>query len=233
MPSRDTILLIVFIGIIVNFLLACGLLVVPRLRERRRLRSIMSGTGGGAAIGRSSAHSPGRVSPAALDPETGLDLAPAWARWLADEDSRVRRYGRRATIVLVTVEGLDVLAEHLGVPAATPLTPVVANLRQHARESDRLARLGPAKFGVLLPETDEIRAINYVERVRAACDQWLESGNAALRLSIGWAEVNEGRGMHAAIEIAEDRLVVERRRDPYVEDVRAAVAPTQTRAWTA
>jgi diguanylate cyclase (GGDEF)-like protein len=234
MPSRDTILLIVFLGIVVNFLLACGLLVVPRLRERRRLRSIMSAaTGGDRKLARSNARSAGRVTPAALDPETGLDLAPAWARWLADEDSRVRRYGRRATIVLVTIEGLDVLAEHLGVPAATPLTPVVANLRQHARESDRLARLGPAKFGVLLPETDEIRAINYVERVRAACDQWLESGNVALRLSIGWAEVNEGRGMHAAIEIAEDRLVVERRRDPYVEDVRATVAPTQTRAWIA
>lgn len=238
MPSRDTLLLVIFVAIVVNFLLACALLVVPRLRGRAMRQSVTSDGAGGsgpsaAVLSPESLRSASRAS-CALDPDTGLDLAPAWAHWLAEEDARVRRYGRRATIVLVAVEGLDRLAEHLGVPPATPLAPVVENLRHHARESDRLARLGPAKFGVLLPETDEIRAINYLERVRAACDQWLESGNVALRLSIGWAEVNEGRGMHAAIELAEDRLVVERRRDPYLDDVRAAAGPpSQASAWTA
>lgn len=237
MPSRDTLLLVIFGAIVVNLILACVLLVLPRLRERRLSRAVTSEGVGASGLSAAVALSPdsprsGSRANCALDPETGLDLAPAWAHWLAEEDARVRRYGRRATIVLLAVEGLDRLAEQLGVPAATPLAPVVDNLRQHGRESDRLARLGPAKFGVLLPETDEIRAINYLERVRAACDQWLESGSLALRLSIGWAEVNEGRGMHAAIELAEDRLVAERRRDPYLDDVRAAIGPPQVRAWT-
>ena len=38
-----------------------------------------------------------------------------------------------------------------------------------------------------MPETDEVLAINYVERVRHACDLWLESGAVSLRLAIGWA----------------------------------------------
>ena len=46
---------------------------------------------------------------------------------------------------------------------------------------------GAGRFAVLLPETDEIAAINYVERVRRACELWLESGAIALRLAIGWA----------------------------------------------
>ena len=49
-------------------------------------------------------------------------------------------------------------------------------IRRHARKADHVARLGPSRFGVLLPETDEVAAINYVERVRQACDLWLESG---------------------------------------------------------
>src|SRR3954453_9670420 len=196
MPSRETVLLVVFAAIVVNLILACGLLVVPRARGRLARRSVTAiGAGGsGPSAAETSPGSPRSVSKLPLDPDTGLDMLPAWTRWLADEDARVRRYGRRATIVLVAVEGIDRMAQHLGVEPGTPLIPVVSKLREHAREADRLARLGPAKFGILLPETDEIAAINYVERVRAACDQWLESGSVALRLSIGWAEVNEARG---------------------------------------
>src|SRR5215210_327187 len=219
MPSRETVLLVVFAAIVVNLILAGGLLVVPRFRRRMARRSVTEiGAGGsGPSAAETSPGSPRAVSKLQADPETGLDTVAAWTRWLADEDARVRRYGRRATIVLVAVEGLDRMARHLGVEPTAPLIPVVTNLREHAREADRLARLGPSKFGILLPETDEIQAINYVERVSGACDQWLESGSLALRLSIGWAEVNEARGMHAAIALAEDRLVTERRRSVFGE----------------
>ena len=71
---------------------------------------------------------------------------------------------------------------------ATASCPALADtLSRLARGADHVARLGPAGSAVLLPETDEVAAINYVERVRAACELWLESGAIALRLAIGWA----------------------------------------------
>lgn len=153
------------------------------------------------------------VEAPATDPETGFELAGAWAKWLAEEGARVDRYGHPATIVLVELAGVDRLAEKLGQEAADRLIPpITTTMRRHARASDNLARLGRARFGVLLTETDEILAINYVERVRAACDVWLQSGAVALRLSIGWAQVGPKQPAEVAIQAAEARLNEERQR---------------------
>ncbi len=156
---------------------------------------------------------PDRVRPVTTDPATGLDLAPAWSKWLLEEGARIGRYGRPATVVLVEVAGLDRLAERLGPDAADRLIPPIATtMRRHARASDNIARLGPARFGALLPETDEIRAINYVERARSACDVWLEAGAVSLRLSIGWAEIGANQPVAVAVQTAERRLNEERQR---------------------
>ena len=145
------------------------------------------------------------------DPVTGFELVASWTKWLAEESSRIHRYGRPATIVLVELAGVDRLADRLGPEAADRLIPPIATtMRRHARAADNLARLGRARFGALLTETDEIRAINYVERVRSACDVWLESGAVALRLSIGWAEIGANQPVEVAIQVAERRLNEER-----------------------
>jgi diguanylate cyclase (GGDEF)-like protein len=153
------------------------------------------------------------VKTGATDPVTGLELAPAWSKWLSEESARIGRYGRPATIVLVEVVGLDRLAERLGPDAVDRLIPPIATtMRRHARAADNIARLGRARFGALLPETDEIRAINYVERTRSECDVWLEAGAVALRLSIGWAEIGANQPVAVAIQAAERRLNEERAR---------------------
>jgi GGDEF domain-containing protein len=104
-------------------------------------------------------------------------------------------------------------------------------MRRHARAADNIARLGPARFGALLPETDEIRAINYVERARSACDVWLAAGAVALRLSIGWAEIGANQPVAVAVQTAERRLNEERQRfrpkaDLEVIDVEADLETT-------
>jgi diguanylate cyclase (GGDEF)-like protein len=157
-----------------------------------------------------------RTEPAApqgppLDAVTGLDLPGAWARWLTEEDARVQRFHRPATIVLVELAGLERLADRLGDEAAGRLIPPIATtLRHDARATDHLARLGETRFAALLPETTEVQAIHYVERVRSACDVWLEAGAVALRLSIGWAEVSPTRHADLALLDAERRLFAER-----------------------
>jgi diguanylate cyclase (GGDEF)-like protein len=181
-------------------------------------RPVAGGVSGAAftprLVGTREPAAPGAADePAATDAVTGFDLAPAWSKLLTEEGARVDRYGHPATIVLIDLAGLDRLAERLGPEAADRLIPPIATtMRRHARAADSLARLGRARFGVLLAETDEIRAINYIERVRTACDVWLESGAVALRLSIGWAEIAANQPVEVAIQSAEKRLNEERQR---------------------
>lgn len=144
---------------------------------------------------------------------TGLLVPSAWSRMVADEDARIRRYHRAATIVVIELDGLDKFAERMGPGSIDRIVPAVADtLRRGAREADHVARLGPGRFAVLMPETDEVLAINYVERVRRACELWLESGAVALHLAMGWAS-SGGDGTLADTETAAtDRMFAELRR---------------------
>ena len=49
-------------------------------------------------------------------------------------------------------------------------------LRGRPATSDYCTRLGPSRFGVVLTETDEIAAINFVERVREAGPKSMPKG---------------------------------------------------------
>ncbi len=144
---------------------------------------------------------------AGTDPATGMLTPTGWGRVIADEDARVRRYRRAATIVMIELDGLDRLTSRLGEAAGERLIPAVAEtVKRLAREADHVARLDRGRFGVLLPETDEIQAIHYVERVRRTCDLWLESGAVTLRLAIGWASATGDDSLHEAGRAATERM---------------------------
>ena len=233
---------IILIAVAINLVIALLAVIVPRLRGRSSTGTASSGVAranGPVAIGAGNGGLtngsgmrprqattgdagapwfPARTIAAAAiapptDPITGLDLSPAWTRWLTEEQARVQRYHRPATIVLVELSGLDRLADRLGDDAAARLIPPIAStLRKNARATDHLARLGPTRFGAILTETDEIRAINFVERIRSACDMWLEAGAVMLRLSVGWAEISTDRTAEVALPDAEGRLYEEHKR---------------------
>jgi diguanylate cyclase (GGDEF)-like protein len=146
------------------------------------------------------------------DPLTGLEGRLAWERAMREESARLDRYGRSAAVVVAEVDGLGRLADRFGSEPETRIVRAVGDaLRRQARATDRVARVDDASFYVLMPETDEISAINYVERVRAVCDRWLESGAVSLRLSLGWASPQPGGDLGTALHVAHDRLNVERR----------------------
>ena len=233
---------IILVAVAINLIIAVLAVVIPRVRNRRSAvatsdaapftatRVTAAGGNGASTNGNGSHHRSGSADDAGApwfptrslaastvgpptDPVTGLDLGPAWARWLTEEEARVQRFHRPATIVLVELSGLDRLAERLGDEAAGRLIPPIAmTMRKNARATDHLARLGPTRFGAILTETDEIRAIIFIERIRSACDVWLEAGAVSLRLSMGWAEISVNQPVDPAIIAAERRLNVERGR---------------------
>jgi diguanylate cyclase (GGDEF)-like protein len=147
------------------------------------------------------------------DPLTGMLLPREWNRILADEGARVSRYGRPATVVLVELDGLDRMMSILGEDAADRVLPAVADsISRHARGADHVARLGTGRFGILLPETNEVEAVNFVERIRQVCELWLESGAIAMRLAIGWASPVADASLGDAFNVAEERMYAELRR---------------------
>jgi diguanylate cyclase (GGDEF)-like protein len=151
---------------------------------------------------------------AGVDDLTGLMGPGAFTRLVVAEDVRIQRYHRAATVVIFELGGLDRLIDRLGSDAADRVVPALADtMRRLARDVDHVARLAPGRFGVLLPETDEVAAINYVERVRRACELWLESGAIALSLAVGWAGTTGDPTLLEAQRLATDRMYVELRRE--------------------
>jgi diguanylate cyclase (GGDEF)-like protein len=169
-----------------------------------------AGTRSAEAHGHEREASAGEPVTGATDRATGMLTPSGWGRVVADEDARVRRYRRPATIVMIELDGLDRLTSRLGDAAGNKLVPAVAeSVRRLAREADHIAQLGHGRFGVLLPETDEIQAIHYIERVRRTCDLWLESGAVSLRLAIGWASASGDDSLHDAGRTATERMFAE------------------------
>jgi hypothetical protein len=111
------------------------------------------------------------------------------------------------------IEGLDSVAPILGQGAVDRLVPpLAAVMLQNTRAADVLARIGPRRFVALLPETDEVAAINYVERVRSECDMWMEARGLAGRLAIGWAQPSVGGSLADVLGLADDRVDADRHR---------------------
>lgn len=169
-----------------------------------------------------------------VDPATGLASRWAWDEVFRHEEHRFARYGRPVTVLVAELEGLDSLASLLGPEAADRLIlPVAAAMRRSARISDFLARVGHARFVALMPETDEMVAINYAERVRSACDMWLESGRVGVHLAVGWAQPVAGGRLSDAMHVADDRLNADRHRPkPRTQPSMAAPLATGARAAT-
>jgi GGDEF domain-containing protein len=135
-----------------------------------------------------------------------LSDSPRSATWdalLADESERVRRFGRPATVVLAQCPGLDIVAARLGAEAADRIVAEIDRvLHAESRATDRVVRLGPARFGVLMVETGSAEARRYVDRVRDGAGRWFASAGLSPRLAIGWASPDDGEDLGAAAATA-------------------------------
>lgn len=146
------------------------------------------------------------------DPLTGLEGPDFWQRVLVAETVRAFRYKRSLTVVIAELEGVRNMAETWGADVARhALREAAQCLRRMSRTSDYTTRIGPTRFGVILTETDEITAINYVERVREEAPRSMPRGGELLRFSFGWATPKQGESAEAVVRRADSRLLAELR----------------------
>jgi len=135
-----------------------------------------------------------------------------WARALDAESARIARRGHRASVVLIDLDGAaNDDAARGSDDAPTVLSRLAETIRRSTREADVVVPLGAGRYGILLVDTDQVLAINFVERVRHACDTWLSAKTAGVRLVIGWADARPGRSIHEALVDAEQALERDRR----------------------
>jgi diguanylate cyclase (GGDEF)-like protein len=149
-------------------------------------------------------------------PRTGFATRRAWSETFRHEAHRLARYGCRVTVAVMEIEGLDSVAPTVGQGAADRfIPPLAAVMVQNTRAADVLARIGPRRFVALLPETDEVAAINYVERVRCACDMWMEARGLVGRMAIGWAQPSVGGSLADVLGLTDHRVDADRHRQGF------------------
>jgi diguanylate cyclase (GGDEF)-like protein len=137
----------------------------------------------------------------------GLGDPASWERTVREESARAARFHRPVTVVMAELPRLGEVADRLGRDAADRVVAEIARLLvAEGRAVDRIAWLGYARFGVLLMETEEARATDYVDRVRSAADAWLQGAGLTVRLSLGWASPAEDGDVVAAVATAEERM---------------------------
>jgi diguanylate cyclase (GGDEF)-like protein len=142
------------------------------------------------------------------DATTSTDGPRYWDRLISSERGRINRYRRPATVVLIDIDGIHRLEPREGIDVAAQLLVRVGRaLTAEIRSGDHAARIDVGRFGVYLPETNEVEAINFVERVRVALEneiQW----TPYVRVAIGWASPTDG-DLDVALEVANQRLLQE------------------------
>ena len=130
-----------------------------------------------------------------------------WERVVAAEQARNARHARTSTIVLLEVAGFGHAVSLWGAAVATRLFVEVARvIAEEVRASDHCARIGPSRFGILLTETDEISAINCVDRIQARCATEFDPARNCLRVVGGWASPEVGGRLADAQRVAAQRL---------------------------
>lgn len=144
------------------------------------------------------------------DQLTGLDGPDFWQRVLVAEVARAARYKRALTVVIIDLDGIEPLAREWGEDVVRHAVREAAQcLRRTSRTSDYCVRLGASRFGAVLTETDEIAAINFVERVRERGPRSMPRGAGNLRFVFGWASPKAGEAAADVVARAETRLLVD------------------------
>jgi diguanylate cyclase (GGDEF)-like protein len=163
---------------------------------------------------------PGGIRPIAppegwTDLLTGTDGPRFWDRIVMSEGNRCSRYHRPVTVAFAEIVGLDDLAGQWGWDVAErALAGCARRLGREIRSSDHIARLEQARFGILLTETSEIAAINFVERARVSCERELKAAGNDCVIGFGWASPPAKGDLSDAITLALSRLAAELAVDP-------------------
>lgn len=149
------------------------------------------------------------------DELTGLPNLRGLEDQMRREEARALRYGSPAAVALLDIDGLRIINDRHGYSAGDILLRAVgAALRAGARGSDIVARASSDTFIALLPGAEISGAQAFVERVRVMAQYArLPAGEVLpIILIAGTATREEAGSLKAAIELADQRLLLNKQR---------------------
>lgn len=124
------------------------------------------------------------------DPLTNVLNARAFARELAQELSRNRRYGRPLALIYLDLDDFKKVNDAHGHATGDAVLRLVADaMRGAVRSADVVGRLGGDEFGVLMPETDATVAHGAASRLVAGI-RTVFRGTPSVTASIGVVAVS-------------------------------------------
>jgi len=125
------------------------------------------------------------------DPLTGLCNVRSFHQMLGQEFRVAKRYNHPTSLLMLDLDCFTEVNNRYGHPIGDCVLRELSDvLRESARESDVVARLGGEEFTVLLPQTDADQAHQLAERIRVAVAsrQFDASGHdVRMTISIGAA----------------------------------------------
>jgi diguanylate cyclase (GGDEF)-like protein len=141
------------------------------------------------------------------DPLTGLWNRRRFEQDLAHQLDRCRRYGGRAALVLMDIDGFKQVNDVLGHLAGDEVLCALGDaLSSRLRTSDRASRLGGDEFAVLLLDTDEDSVAAIADQLVAAMTAAASAVQERVGLSISVGTCSLGRstgGVSEALEAAD------------------------------
>jgi len=127
---------------------------------------------------------------AKTDQLTGLPNRRAFEEEFARMIAETDRYGREAALVIVDVDHFKQVNDTYGHEAGDQVLKAIgATLLAMARTTDKVARLGGEELAMLLPQTDQVGAMEAAERCRKAIEA------LSVRTNVGTVRVTASFGV--------------------------------------
>ena len=146
-------------------------------------------------------------SAALSDPMTGLGNRRAFERAVDQEEARCARFGHRAGIVVLDLDGLKDVNDSWGHAAGDDLLRRAGeSIRRTLRSADQAFRIGGDEFALVLPEVTSDGLSRLHERLTDALD------DAGVSASVGCAIREPGGSLHASVRIADAEMYERKRR---------------------
>lgn len=194
---------------------------------RTRIKELERDLGGlvsaaGELRSQAAAVQKGAEEKATVDVVTGLASRKLFDEMFARELKRAKRAERPVALAVAQVDYLDRFTAAFGRQAADQLLQAIAKIfTGQIRDTDLLVRYAPDRFAILMPETDQEKAVEIGDWIRSmvanspfANRAEMPGGKISVSVGIGAfpAPIADDKGFQGAVEAALERAAQERNR---------------------